>query len=694
MGEGPGALGDLSPTRGALWVAAALLFFFPMPSGAGTSSSKELSPPQTVEVQAGRMILLENGTIFAEGAVSLRSGIHAITAQRALLSLNTGRLSLDAPKILGSTYGTIFAARADLLSDGSIALAAPVFSLTLKLEAERAQCDNLGCRVENAHVFLCPGCSRDGDLALSARRVTIHPGGDVDLEDPTLLIDEEPAVSLPFLRLRPPHRPALFPPVVGLSPSAGFLFGVGGRLPLGESRTAEGMVIARSQGGFQTQTTVSTPRGEIDLAHLSDLPSGQHDLAAEAGALVNLAEAQLALKLDATTSGAALEELYRRPEERALGTRTSVATLRFPGTLTQLETSARFSTRLDTPQGGGPDPTGALALILSLPARPLLSGLFFLDARLCLWRHFDVPSPRAGAWNNTVTAAQTEAFFPFRLGFLKGNVEVTGTAAASFLDRSSSARPMAASRLSVVLELPLQKKTSGSLRKITPFIRYENYPLLWSGPSASLPAQSPVLPAPARASLGVRGLVLPAQKAGRWDLKISVVAEAAKWSGAPAPSHVHLVLGAAETRFFEGSAQAAFDLRSAKPSLLGARLSFPFDQKTVLELSASYLGAQRGPHTHPDWTDRLPALGVFYPIRLDLRPHAEVAQRLGFAFTQRLSAHLLTRNQVWPRFSFLATGYGIEWRPSCDCISLSFDALHRPDTAVPDAMAFVSWTAK
>lgn len=685
MGKGPGAISGTPRIRLVTYLAWALFFHSPVFALAADGGSPfPISVPQEVEVEAARITVLEDGTVSAEGLVSLRAGDRLVTARRALFSLEDRRFSLDAPRIFLLGHGAISAARADIMPDGCVLLTALVFDLTLRLEAESGRCDAAGCRIETAWVSLCPDCFDEAELAVSATRVVIHPSKDVDLHEPTVYMGEKPLLSLPFMRIRPDGAPAFFPPMAGATPSAGFLFGVGGRVPLGRFRTAQGMVIARSKDGFQTETAVLTPHGRIDLAHLSRFPARRHSLAFQGEGKIDLARAQLGMDLDGTTSPSALDELYRDPQKRVLGARAGVATLRFPGSFHQLETSARFLQRLDGATGG-PARAGALALVFSLPAQPIFESNVFVDARASLWRHFENRLPDEGGWNRTVATVETEAFLPFHLGLVRGAAELAGTGSTSFLDRSQATGRMLSSRLGLNLELPLVKRTSSASRRITPFARYDLYPLMWSS-GASNP--EPLLtPQPGRASVGTGLSWLPTHGTTSWDARLAVVLESEHLSALPRPGYAHVRLAATGSDLFNATTQIAFDLRANKTSLIGTHLSITLDEQTVLEIDAGYMNDGLGPHTHPDWTDRLPALGSFYPIRLELPRHAEISELLRFSLTRNWSAHFLIRNQVWPRFSFLIVGYGLTWRPRCGCVVLSLDALHRPDTATPDIMA-------
>ncbi len=143
-------------------------------------------------------------------------------------------------------------------------------SRQIDLEADQLDVDLEGgsFRGEGVRLTSCGGCT--APWSVSARRVLLRPGGDIDLTGPILRLGRVPVLTLPWLRIRTGRRWGLLIPRIGTRSGGGFEIGTGVWGPLG-ARTDLAVRVAYLTKiiGVEIDVELRGPIGELRLTGLA-----------------------------------------------------------------------------------------------------------------------------------------------------------------------------------------------------------------------------------------------------------------------------------------------------------------------------------------------------------------------------------------------------------------------------------------
>jgi len=670
------------------WFLPALLAGFPPATGANANPGAA-PPPGEVGLRADVVrIDPDTSAVEAAGDVVVEIDDAVLRAEAVEFDPATGRLTFPGAFELTAGGRTI-------RGDG---LVLDLFARTLEISGPRllesglrvsgaaARCEAGACVVEDAGATPCP--EDPPACGLNARRVTLHPSGDLDLEGPRLVLGETTVAGLPWLRLRPPGSSGLLPPRLGWSPTAGPIIGAAGQVALGDRGLAGGHFAARGISGYESASTFDFEAGELRLDHLFDTDGGHHGRL-RFGLAPPLRGARLAVAGDLVTGGAIIDETTPDPAERAIGHTNTRLLLSSGGPEFAVETHAALLQWLDGP--GEPrrvlGPRTGIRLSLPLLAweLPLWPGL-----ELALHR-MDSPSAPfapdaagAPAPAHTRLEARPSVEFSRRLTLLEASLRA-GTAHQVWLPDGPANESVQrhAAGISARLGLPFEGFFGGVRHGISPVIAYGLVAPLhgeaptWIVDSRDLPAGGQGVDVALINDFGDPGR--PA-----FSVALRQRLHLPGFGADAGPAWADLRAGGGPS-WLRLDLDAALDQRLLRPSLLRASLSSRDGRGTGLTTAAAWYGPGLGPHLEPSLAVLGGAETGAWPLALPIEA-LELIEQASVALGRHVLIHGGVRVGVVPQPALHGLWYGLRLRSSCGCAAVGLAASHRPATPVPDVL--------
>ncbi|MDJ0763478.1 MAG: hypothetical protein QNJ97_10860 [Myxococcota bacterium] len=669
--------------------------------GLGAMGSTATMPADTwgdrIAIQADQVRVDPNtDQIAAMGRTRLRIGSLTIDAAFVRLDLRDNIAVLNTPDIRGHDNATITAQRLILnFKDQTFHLDKPRFDVVAMgstpfiFEAASAVCDPDGCILFSTQGTLC--AHRPSGYELQADRVVIHPSGDLDLYRPTLMMDNLAIARLPWIRLRPTGAAGFLAPRLAWGPTSGLILGPAGYIPMGQSSHLEGYFAGRIPHGYESESRLVTPHLDIALNHLYE--EGAHDWRLCATAGVGGAHASLVADVDAVTQKRIIDALTFHPLDRILTHTSSRVRASAQHSAFLLESTAVFH-RVFLPTAG---PVGNAAWVptaavgITLPSSPLLPRIW---PNVSLW--FDrlgpsVSSAVRDAQGNRLRGQNRLSLaygmdIPGRIGPVAATVQMAGRHQIWLPEQapvSSSVQHIASG--AAYLSLPLSRRYTALLHRISPYVRYRLTPVCRGSPVITVVDDADVL----RCGHGIEvgGATLLARLSGtaslRVDVRDRIDLPGIRGKGGPAYLAASATVNWGNATL---SGDGAVDHRTGALSEGGVLVRLHPEAGNALALGARWLGAGRGPHRdHPfaattgpwivgRWT---PYLGEYLAGFADLT----------LSPTRRIKAVAGLRTGLWPTPALHALWYGFEISSACGCARIGIRAAHRFSQAIPDVMA-------
>lgn len=630
----------------------------------------------------------DSGAVEAAGEVRIELEDALLLAASATFDPRAGRLALHGPFELITAERTIRGDGLELdLAARTVVIASPATVVSgLVVAGVSARCAAGSCVVEGASATPCPGSPPA--CGLTARRVTLHPAGDIDLEGPRLVLGETTVAALPWLRLRPPGSSGLLPPRLGWSESAGPVIGPAGQVALGGDLLAGGHLAARGISGYESASWLDFEAGDLRVDHLFDEESGHHGRL-RLGLSAPLEGARLAADVDLLNDRVILDELAFDPAERALAHTASRVLLSGGGPALAVESHAAYHQWLG--DDGAPRRLlgSAAGVRVSLPPvawePPVWPGLALSLDRIDSLDGGPAPDARGRyAPAHTRLEARPSLDLSRRLSLFEAGARAQTLHQLWLPDgpgRHSIDRHAAGAALHV--DLPFEGHPRGVLHRLTPGIGYRLVVPLggdappWLVDSRELPAGGQAVDLSLDNAFGDPGrplLTLAARQ--RFHLP--------GFGADPGPAWAELRAGGGP-EWLRVDLAGALDERSLRPSLLRASLATGDGRGTGLATGAAWYGPGEGPHLEPaletaDATD-LSAWPLARPLE-----SLELTEQASAALSRHVLIHAGVRVGVVPEPALHGLWYGLKLRSSCGCATLGLVASHRPQTAVPDVL--------
>lgn len=676
----------MTTNRAARRAALALAVLLPvLPGGAAASE------PATGSVELRADVVSvdpDSGAVVAAGAVRATFDGATLSAESATFDPATGRLTVSGPFRLDTGERTLLGEGLELdFAARSVTVTALETSVSgLLVTGSSARCAAGSCVVEDASATPCPGSPPA--CGLTARRVTLHPSGDIDLEGPRLELGETTVAALPWLRLRPPGSSGFLPPRLGWSPAAGPVLGPAGQVALGGGVLAGGHFAARGISGFESASRLDFEAGELRVEHLFDEADGHHGRL-RLGLFVPLRGAHLAADGDLVTDGSIIDELALDPAERALGHTASRLLLSGGGPELSVESHVAYLQWLD----GGAEPRRllgpAVGVDLALPLLawelPAWPGLALSLRRVDSVgeplapdaRGFHAPAHTRLAAAPSVELARRVALFEVGLGAstLHQLWLPDGPGAGSVERHAAGAFGR--------IELPFEGFPGGLRHRIAPGVRYRLAAPLAGEPPPWLADGRDLRPGGQALDLTLdNGFGDPGDPA----LAVTVRQRfhLPGFGADPGPAFAELRAGGGP-EWLRVDLAAALDERSRRPSLLRAFLSTGDGRDTGLVTGAAWYGPGRGPHLEPGLDGFADPGLAAWPLARPLES-LELTEQGSAALGRHVVLHGGARVGLVPAPALHGVWYGLKLRSACDCATVGLLASHRPQTAVPDVL--------
>lgn len=657
------------------------------------------APGGSAALEAERLSISADGReVTASGSVRLVTEGLELRGERLELSLPDGAIHSPAPFTLRLPDIYIAAASGELSRDGrSLRLERPTLTRAAPpppflLRGERIACDGGRCVLLGGVGTACPHVP--AGYRLEARRLTLHPSGDVDLVSPTLVLGGVRAAWLPWLRLRPPEKAGFLAPRLGYSRDAGLIAGPAGHLPLGHGAHADGYVAGRTSQGLEDETRVLAEGVDLRVQHVFDAPDNR--ARARLALRAPLAGATFAADADLVTDGVIIDELTFDPLERAMSRTESRVLVSLPSSVGTLESSFGADQPLAPgTRGGWPDVQTVAAVRGTLVAVP---------NRARLWPSLDLSLARRDVSRGSISydasgyparphtrlLARPSLTAPLHLGPVTLDARVGSRHATWLVDRETGGAPANHSAGGAArFGLPLVGRLAGRPHLIAPRVEYRAVP--WAA-GATPPWVFDAADRPRRAhavELGVETALDPFAEVPVF------YAEIAERVGLPG-------LGEAKSRRFlhgavrigapvlELRGEIAWDQELLGVSAAAAGIGTRDGRGNGISVDARWYGEGAGPHTDGRWTaDDVTSMGdSWWPA--GPRNRLELAER-GTAVVARVVAlHCGARVEIAPRPGLNALWYGLGLRAPCGCAEIALQAAHRLDTPAPDVMLVVT----
>jgi hypothetical protein len=656
-------------------------------------------PGTSLEITADRLRTGDGeGAVLAEGHVVLSAGRLRLRTEMLLLDLESGSIALPLPVDVSSPELILSGASGRLdLRGHSIELREPRLRTLehggLRLGGAGMTCANGSCVIEAARGTACP--HDPAGYEVTARRMTVHGSGDVDLTRAALSLDGVKVIAIPWIRIRPAGKAGFLPPRLGWDRSGGLVIGPAGHLPLGDHAYAQGHVAARTSQGMESSSRLVTDHTDLEVGQLLDGPDGSVRVRARSRAPIS--GASLAADLDLASDRRIIDDMAIDPMDRAISHTASRGLVGIGGDPLLFESQLTY---LQAFSPHGRPETGILtpATSLSAAVAPIAApGWLWPSLRIDLAR-FDTASalPAPDASGSTVPphlrlSGSPSIVVPAALGPFSAAARVASSHVAWLPDRQSGERGFRHALMAGAdVALPFIGNLGALRHLVTPTLTYRATPLVagaspgWTADWHDRTRIGHGIEAGLGTSLFERGS--SATPMARLDVYERIDLPGIGASAGPAYLFVDLAAG---PRWLEVSLSGSLDHSRPLPSA-GALLLGSHDRHgSGLLLGAYWYSPGRGAHVDGRW------IATALPTWSD-GPLADPGQALELqsqgraAFTRSLAGVAGARIGLVPRSAMHALWYGLELSSSCGCLRLGLIATHRLDEAVPDVMATFS----
>jgi hypothetical protein len=685
--------GDIATALTGACLAASVL------SAGSGAAAEERVVGGTLTLEASRLILSPDGdAVTAEGEVRLATRGFELAGEQAVVSLPDGTIRLSAPFTLALPEIRLEAASGELSREGrSLHLTRPRAIRSapppaFEIQGERLDCDDGLCVLTQGSGTACP--HTPAGYRLAARRITLHPSGDVDLTSPTLILGDTTVAWLPWLRLRPPTKPGFLPPRIGYTPSAGLIAGPAGHLPLGDRAHVDGHVAVRTAQGLEDVTHLLAPGVDLRVEHVLDAPDNFGR--ARLGLETPLSGATAAVGADLVTDRRAIEETTFAPLDRAMTHTSSRALVSMPMTHVLLESSFAGDQTL---RGVASDGWPALQTIAAVRGT-----LLAIPNRTRIWPAVDLALERRDASrralfydavggpaeSHTRLTAQPSVSAPLRLGPITMDLRAGSRHAVWLVDGEDGNAPFSHSvGGSARLALPLVGRLAGRPHLIAPRVEYRAVPWI----SASLPQWvfDPV-ERPRRAHAVEAAVETVLDPFAEAPLLRAELAQRVGLPGLGADGPREYLYGKLrlDALWLELRGEIAWDQEVSAVSAAAAGVGARDGRGNGIAVDARWYGPGVGPHTDGRWTAGDGAWIGDAPWIAEPQERLEIAPEGTAVLARVVTLEGGARVEIAPRPGLNALWYGVGVRSSCGCAEIGLKAAHRLDTPVPDVMLTVT----
>jgi len=684
---------DIARVLAAASAAASILA-----AGAGAAAQESASVGE-LAIEASRLTISEDGDeVAAEGGVRLEAPGFELVGEGLVLDLPDGTIRLSAPFTLTLPGMALEAESGELSREGSsLRLTRPkvirnVPSPPFTVEGERLECDGGRCTLIDGTGTACP--HSPAGYRLAARRITLHPSGDVDLSSPTLILGGAKVAWLPWLRLRPPTKPGFLAPRLGYSRRAGFIAGPAGHLPLGDGVHLDGYVAGRTSQGLEDETRLLAPGLDLRVEHVLDAPDNRGR--ARLGLLAPLSHATIAADADLVTDREIIDEMTFDPLERATSHTASRALVSMPSTAWLLESSLAAEQPFDAgARDGWPALQTVAAVHGALVAVPNLSRLWpAIDLDLERrdvsrgWILYDAAG--AAAEPHTRLVARPSVTAPLRLGPAPLDLRV-GTLHGVWLvdDESGAAPSINAVGGAARLGLPLVGKLAGRPHLIEPRVEYRAVPWIagaappWAFDAADRPRRAHAV------EVAVETRIDPFAET---PLLTAALTERVGLPGLGKGGAREYLYGTMRVELppLELKGEIAWDQEMSTVSAAAAGVGTRDGLGNGVFVEGRWYGEGDGPHTDGRWTaEDVVWTGDGWWLS-GPQNRLEIAARSTAVLARVVTLECGARVEFIPDPGLNALWYGIGLRAPCGCAAIALKAAHRLDTVAPDVMLTVS----
>jgi hypothetical protein len=655
-----------------------------------------------VSIQAESLLLFpENDSLTARGNVRLSTAGLVIQGESLVLKFETGNAEIFRPVLhLPEHRLTISSLKLNLsVIERRIHLIKPQLKLNnnglpLLIFAKQGTCNNGLCSLEMASGTTCP--HSPVGYHISAKKIQLHPSGDIDLTVPVLMLGDSKVAALPWIRIRPAGSSGFLPPRLGWDRDGGFIVGPAGYIPFNKSAFAKGHIAARTSQGFESQSIFHMPHLDVTFDYLLDHPDSLVRFRLDSTPQLN--QASLAVAFDIVNDRQVIDDLANNYLDRATthtATRGLLATS-LQGTI--IETYIEYLQAF-TPHGNiSPyilSPSASLAL--SLPATPLAQFL---------WPGINLKLTRYGlsktAWlpdaaNGLVPGhsrfeLSPDLSIPGRLGPLYANISAGSRHHFWFPDRTSlsTRSSVHVAAFAVNASLPLARNYRRLRHYFAPFTRYRITPFVegttpfWVVDDFDRLRRGHGIELGISTKLSIKKIIpmLQLEIIERFDLP--------GWQATPGPAYLE-GSGRIGPNWFGISFEGAWDHEHSLPSTATLTLHKKGTHHNSLDIGGRWVGPGRGPHRDRPFS---PSLGPWLISTWPGEPSnaLEMFEQTEIEITKNTVATIGARVGLWPQQSLHALLYGLEFRSQCGCFSAGIQAAHRLESAVPDIMTTLQLT--
>jgi hypothetical protein len=662
---------------------------------AAIGHTAELPSPtseKTIHIQADTIqIEPESNQVTARGHVRLDVGELTIDASVLTLDLPQGIGELQAPfKVLYGEFTIVGQRLIFNKQTDTLKLLRPTIRLSnnhpTRISGKQGTCRAGTCTLTDMNGTACP--HQPQGYRVRARKVTIHPSGDIDLYKPVVLVNRTPIAALPWIRLRPPDAAGFLFPRLGYDKNGGFVIGPAGYVPITRDVSAEGYIAVRTSEGFESRSKLTAPNLQVTLDHITYFPKTDAQLLIRG--LAPLKETTAAMKLHLVTGLKIVDDMADDPLDRAITHTITHGLLSTPFAGMILETYTGF---IQTFNGNGDATLDVLtplaSIALSLPSIPI-SRFFWPAFDLRLTRqglpdqspYLDsVFSPVAG---HTRIELSPKISIPGRFGPLHTGVHI-GTRHQVWLPDANSVSAITThlAAISVDIRVPLARRFKTFRHRMEPYVRYRLTPWRYGKNPSWIVDDFDRLREGQGMEVGFITL-FDNMRAPEVFIEIGERFDLPGFGDNFSPAFFYGKAIAGPT-WMRLSLDGAWDHRQTTPSLAGITLSSRHGGGNQIDLGARWVGPGRGPYVDSPFSS---AFGPWLVSNWSYQAHdqIEVFENLTVSLTKRLKANIGTRIGVWPNPVLHVLWYGLEFRSSCGCIGAGLVASHRVASFVPDVM--------
>ena len=655
-------------------------------------------PRETVQVEAEAERLTldsDRDLIEAKGNVVLTSGALSIQARSLTLDLKRGFIDLNAPLIRQYRGLWIEGRRMTLqppsynfeIDSPRIAMTRTYGSSRVFVKGSKASCSEGRCVLLNAEGTACP--HQPAGYHISAKQITVHPSGDIDLDRPVIYLGESPILAAPWLRIRPADKPGFLPPRVGWDRHGGLILGPGGYVPIGSNASAQGHFALRTSQGLETFSMLKTSDLELSIEHLFDAPENEARVRSHADP--PLKGSNFVLDIDITTDRNVVDDLAKDPLERAVTHLSSRAMWSTIASGAVLESYVGLIQPLNDNEPFNRFLTPRTSIALALPSVPL--AYFF-------WPSIDLRLTRIEAFETDLARDASTSVAPSHIRLeCSPKIDIPLTLGPFVVDSRIASRHQewipdgAGQRTRVVhllaaeadLSLPLARDLLSLWHTVTPYVRYRAVPWFHGSSPQWIVDDFDRL----EKGHGIESGFFT-EIHGRGDMRVVhlAVAERVELAGLgqeTGPTYLagSVGLGPPLARVV---ADGAWDHELRRPSTAGVTVSSHIEGHGSLEIEGRWIGPGRGPHLDYVWnTSSGPWIAEPWPIQP--KEALELTERFTARIAPRVEGRIGARIGVWPVQSLNALWYGVELSSKCRCFAAGIAASHRPSTSIPDVIA-------